>query len=583
MRLNSQVSRCLVTVGLGIVISTACLGQASASRSASQKGAKKEARSLTEIERRGLENLDRIALEARQIDNAAIRTELQSLIGDALWEFDKSSAKNIFLDAFKNARAITDKRQATVAQTQVIQRVWARDRVWAEELMKQLAETKEENKNEPQGDFGVASQFGMKSASPVDQQKLELARELLEIDSGAAGDLIATTLQNDVSFPGINLLAQLRSKNPEAADMIFQRAVQKLSDMPQPSGIMAAIAMGDYLSPSCALCSASADAPSARVYYTSALGVLRRSLGQPFAPPPVRRDLQDRLQQYFHEMQATLALSLSKFAGPNDLPQLEAIYQEQVQTLDPVKQRKLEALRNMQRSPDKFQDLRQNAETIPDAEERDKAIFSLVDGSVRQNPSDDRLAKLAELVEKIQSTDLHDRAWSMLKRLEVAKLTQAGNFDDAYQLAIRLPDAAIRGQALRELSLAVAHKGSQTLRSQDVLSEALEAINKADASIERTRLMFKITSDFVNAKDNERAFGALQYSASSLGPLKRDEFEQTTKASVPNSLFDYRNTFGRLGIVDFDRTMFLAQGIKWRELRLAAEIATCQSVLSKKG
>ncbi|HEX7722340.1 MAG TPA: hypothetical protein VF397_09290, partial [Pyrinomonadaceae bacterium] len=113
--------------------------------------------------------------------------------------------------------------------------------------------------------------------------------------------------------------------------------------------------------------------------------------------------------------------------------------------------------------------------------------------------------------------------------------------------------------------------------------EALEAINKADASIERSRLMFKITSDFVNAKDYERAFGALQYSASSLAPLKKDDFEQTTKAPVPNSLFEYRNTFGRLGTVDFDRAMFLAQGIKWREFRLAAEIATCQSVLSKKG
>jgi hypothetical protein len=568
---------------LGIVISTACLGQASASRSVNQKGAKNEARPLTEIERRGLENLDRIALEARQIDKAAIRTELQSLIGDALWEFDKSSAKSIFLDAFKNARAIADKRQATVAQTQVIQRVWARDRAWAEELMKQLAETKEENKNDPQGDFGVSSQFGMKSASPVDQQKLELARELLEVDSGAAAELIGTSLQNDVSFPGINLLAQLRGKDPQAADMIFQRAVQKLSDMPQPSGIIAAIAMGDYLSPSCALCSASNDAPGAGVYYASALGVLRRSLGQPFAPPPVRRDLQDRLQEYFHEMQATLALSLSKFAGPTDLPQLEAIYREQVQTLDPVKQLKLEGLRNMQRSADRFQDLRQNAETIPDAEQRDKSMFSLVEGAMRQHPSDDRLAKLAELVDKIQSTELHDRAWSLLKRLEVAKLTQAGNFDDAYQLAIKLPDAAIRAQALRDLSLAVARKGSETLRSQDVLAQALEAIDKADASIERSRLMFKITSDFVNMKDYDRAFGALQYSASSLGPLNRDEFEQTPKAPVPNSLFDYRNTFGRLGSVDFDRTMFLAQGIKWREFRLAAEIATCQSALSKKG
>ena len=139
-------------MNVGLVVSTLCWGQASASRNENKNRSGKDARSLTEIERRGLENLDRIALEARQLDNSAIRTELQSLIADALWDFDKLHARDIFLDAFKNARAIADKRQAAVAQTQVIERVWVRDHAWAEELMKQLA-TNAETKNDPQGDF----------------------------------------------------------------------------------------------------------------------------------------------------------------------------------------------------------------------------------------------------------------------------------------------------------------------------------------------------------------------------------------------------------------------------------------------
>src|SRR5207248_8906236 len=120
MYFSSQLERCLVAVLLSIAIATTCLGQASAGRNENQKGAKKETRPLTEIERRGLENLDRIALEARQLDNAAIRTELQSLIGDALWDFDKLHARNIFLDAFKNARAIEDNRKDAVAKNYVI-------------------------------------------------------------------------------------------------------------------------------------------------------------------------------------------------------------------------------------------------------------------------------------------------------------------------------------------------------------------------------------------------------------------------------------------------------------------------------
>jgi len=95
--------------------------------------------------------------------------------------------------------------------------------------------------------------------------------------------------------------------------------------------------------------------------------------------------------------------------------------------------------------------------------------------------------------------------------------------------------------------------------------------------------MFRITGDFVNLKEYDQAFNALQSATNSLAPLKRDDFDETTKAPAPNSLFDYRNTFGRLGSVDFDRAMFLAQSIKWREFRLAAEIVTCQSVLTRKG
>ena len=226
---------------------------------------------------------------------------------------------------------------------------------------------------------------------------------------------------------------------------------------------------------------------------------------------------------------------------------------------------------------------RQNAETIPDTEQRDQALFALVNESVRNGASGERLATVSDLVEKIQSTELHDRAWSLIRRIEVRNLSRAANFDEAFALAIKLPDAAIRAQTLREVSVAVTRKGSQTIRGSDVLSEALAAINKADASIERSRLTFTISGDFVNLKEYEKAFEALQSATDSLGALRRDDFEQTTKAAAPNNLFDYRSTFGRLGSVDFDRAMLVAQSIKWREFRLAAEIVTCHSLLTRKG
>src|SRR5438045_9359073 len=124
-------------------------------------------------------------------------------------------------------------------------------------------------------------------------------------------------------------------------------------------------------------------------------------------------------------------------------------------------------------------------------------MLTLVQGAMAQNPSDERLAKLAELIEKIQSRDIHDKAWTLLKRLEVTKLTRAGKFDDAYALAIRLTDDAIRAQALRELALAVAQEGSHTLTSEAVLCAAIEALNKTDDSIADARLILRPTADSV--------------------------------------------------------------------------------------
>src|SRR5215813_2045657 len=100
----------------------------------------------------------------------------------------------------------------------------------------------------------------------------------------------------------------------------------------------------------------------------------------------------------------------------------------------------------MQQSSDRFEDLRKGADAISDTDERDKAMFTLVRGALRQNPSDERLAKLEELVETIHTPQLHDQAWALLKRLEVGKLIRTGNFEDAYSLAIKLPDAGIRAQ-----------------------------------------------------------------------------------------------------------------------------------------
>ena len=582
MKDNSILKSMISITSLLLTISGTCNAQTVSRPNVVQPDPKKAVATLSPAQQQGLENLDRIALEARQIDNPVIRTDLQALIGDALWDFDKANARKIFLDAFKNARAIEDKSEAAVVQTEVVKHVWTRDRALAEELMKELSD-KDQPDNAAKPDIGVASQFGMRSSDPTIQQKLNLARNLIGDDPSAAAELISSSLDHELNSAGVVLLTQLKASNPATANAIFQNSIGRLGSLPATAAVNAAIAMADYVGSSCSLCPPqSFNAEITDGYFKAALEVLRRSAGQTFPPPPTKPELQARLVQYFHEMQAMLAVSLSKIAPPANLPELQSLYQQQFQLLDPRKQQVLQTFQRMQKATDKFGELFSMIESVNDSQQRDKALHDAVTLALRQELTEELVGRLEEKIEKIESKELHDKAWSLLKAREVEKSTAAGNFSVAHNLALKLPDPTIRARALRGFAAAIAKKGTQMLDGANPLVEAFESLNQADASIERSQLMFKIAGDLINLKDYDRAFDALQSSSGSLGGLDKSYIEQTSRAA-PNSLFDYRGTFGRLGKLDFDKTMFLAQSIKWREFRLAAEIATCRSVLNKRG
>lgn len=571
----------LLTLCLCLIGVPAGLAQGQTSRPGTRQK-KKDPAALSALQQRGLETLDGLSLEARHLENPATRADLQALIGDALWDFDKSSARSIFIDAFKNARALEDEDEARAVETQILKHLWRRDRALAEELLKQLTAGKTQRTAEANAASGLSSQFGMQSSDPVTQQKLDLAKNLIDDDPGVAANLIGDSLQKEVTFAGINQLSQLKTRNPEAADRLFDRAVGQLPSLPTSSALTAAIAMADYLFPNCAVCTPKPfDAGVADAYYKSALATLRRSLGEGPAPLPLKPELQQRVVQYFREMQALLALTLTRFAKPTEIAELQTIFRDKVQSLEPAKQRNLLAREQNQGAPDRFEQLFRNVESINDQEQHDLALFNLVQLALSQNPANESMEKLDEKIEKIQTRTLHDKAWSALKIRTVEKLVAGGEFDQAYALSTKLPDPVIRAKALRTLAAAVAKKGSETLRSSELLAEGFEALRKQDASVERSQILFKIASDFVSLKDYDHAFEALLFSSGSLAQLERKDFEQIPGATVPNSLFEYGGTFGRLGTVDFDKTMFAAQSIRWREFRLAAGIAACRGVLGR--
>jgi len=582
MNLSSHLKICLLVIGLNLIGVSAFAVKAQTAGPNSAQIKKKRPPSLSPIQQRALETLDSLSMQARQIDNPAVRAELQSLIADALWDFDRPTARNIFIDAFKNARRLEDPDEMTAAQTEILRHVWRRDRALAEDLMKQLSTAAKEKGDGVGRDFGLSSQFGMQNSDPAVQQRLELAKSLIEGDPAAAAELISYSLQREVSFAGINQLKRLKATHPETADSIFGRAVTELQSLQPTAAVTAAIAMADYLSPTCSVCSQKSPNPAIlAAYFPAALRVLRRSIGEVPRPAPLKPDLQQRVVQYFHEMQALLALTLSRFADPVELGELQGIYAERIQTLTPLKQRTMQAVEQQQKSSDRFADLFHNAETIAEPDQRDIALANVAQLVLRQDLDEKLLERLEEKIELIQSKPLHDKLWSLLKFRQVEKHIKAEELDRAYTSSLKLPDPVIRAKALRLLAAAVAKKSSERLTTSGLLIEAFESLKKSEPSIERSQIMFRITSDFIELKDYDQSFATLENSSASLEGLKESDFRETARGAVPNSLFDYRGTFGRLGRIDFDTTLFVAESIKWREFRLAAQIVACRSVLSR--
>jgi hypothetical protein len=279
-------------------------------------------------------------------------------------------------------------------------------------------------------------------------------------------------------------------------------------------------------------------------------------------------------------MQAMLAMMLTKLANPADAAELQKIYREQAQLLDSKRQQLLSAVGQIQQAPDKFSAAFSAAESLTDNDQRDAALSKLVEIALSQNSTDDFHQQLEDKISAIGPGALHDRAWSLLKIREVRKDIKDGKLEDAYGLSLRLPDRFVRAQALREVSMKLNVKSDLSLNAADILSQALQSAESASSSIERTGFMFKIVGNFVGLKENERAFDALLLSSTTVAQLSRDDFQKLPVSKVPTSLFDFAGTFGKLGSVDFEKTMQVAQGIKWREFRLAAEISTCRSILS---
>jgi hypothetical protein len=557
-----------------------------------QKGAAKRAKQTkdaaqTQAQQTAIYTLEQVVASARQLENPFTRIHLQTLVAEALWSTDESRAREIFTQALSDAAETDDAVKAQLLQRDVIKRAWLKSPALGRQLMEKAAAGQSQQAQgiaAPPPTSTLAVQFGMKSPDPLAQQQLLLGGALIQDDPEAAAKLIRQGAESGATFAFTNYLTQLREKNSALSDDIFLETLNRLLSMPTSAALSISVSLSDYVSSNCALCAQQQIASDrvSRAFYAASLSILRRSVGQPAPLMSEHQGAQARVEQLQQQAMAMLAMRLTDLARRYNAPEaeeLQAVYQDAVEKTSPRIKPTIELMERTQRSDDRFETAFSEVESIPDQSKRDETIARLVEIALQKGLDGEGLTRLEQKIEKIKTPALHDRARALFDLREIEIAIKSKELERALKLCERLPGGVMRAGALADVASAIQRAGDRA-RALEVLGDALRQVDKADGSLDRSATIFKIASLFVNLKDNVQSFEALLTAADSLSRLRGDDFSTSQLDEVmPEREFNLSASFGRLAKVDFNRSLQIAQTIRWRELRLPAEIAVCRSVL----
>ncbi|MDQ3652539.1 MAG: hypothetical protein M3458_20150 [Acidobacteriota bacterium] len=211
------------------------------------KSAPKSNAKLHRRREQALNTLIEIASDARKFENQLYSARVQSLCADALWSFNESAARSIFLRAWESATpgdathtvdssTIKDKSlpirsqtntRMTEARQEVLAKVAARDSRLAEKFLREVVE---EEKKLAQFDDKVerlsSGTLRGSRMSSSNERRLQLAEILLgRGERGPAAKMTAPLIREGVSVELIAFLLRFREHDAAQADAMFLRTI----------------------------------------------------------------------------------------------------------------------------------------------------------------------------------------------------------------------------------------------------------------------------------------------------------------------------------------------------------------------
>ncbi len=171
-----------------------------------------------------------LAADARSFRDQTLRVRTLARIADTLWEVDSERGRMIFRDAWSSAEsADKENKNSENFRNQVFLLASKRDRLLGEEFLEKLKQSQEDMEDVK------SSKPDPWQLSKASEQRLELAKRLLDSGNAERALQFADPVLGNVSISTLDFLTKLREKLPVEADrryamMLVNTNINPLAD-----------------------------------------------------------------------------------------------------------------------------------------------------------------------------------------------------------------------------------------------------------------------------------------------------------------------------------------------------------------
>ncbi|HEY0080059.1 MAG TPA: hypothetical protein VGB73_15715 [Pyrinomonadaceae bacterium] len=566
-----------------------------------------------------------LADEARNFRDQTLRARVQARAADALWETDAERARALFRRAWEaaeaadveNARRTEDERRAIQAsrgssasrslpsaRPEVLRLAARRDRQLGEEFLAKMEEARKQEASATNQPAATPAVFNPDEPPANVEQRMSLARQLLEEGNVESAMQIGDTGLYPVNVFGMNFLDKLREKNAAAADQRYTALLSRVALDPASDANTVSLLSSYVFTPYLYLTfsrnggghtrrwrddnSPPADLPAqlrAAFLQTAATVLLRPT-------PPPEQDKTSAGRKGKHSVIARLAPLFEQHA-PDKAPALRA----QLAALQPDAR---EDDRHVDESAltrglvpedpnrDRVQESLDRLNRAKTAEERDQIYVQAAMAAAEQKD-----ARAREFVDKIEDLDVRRQMRAFMDFRAVSSAIRDKNAEDALRFARSGELSSVQrtwGMTEAARLLGKAEAG----RAIEILEEATTEARRIDpASPDRTRALLSIVTQLFEL-DRARAWDAMAEvvkSANAVSAFTGEDGGLTVRVKFKEGAmtmnfniesFDLGGIFTALARDDFNRAVELARSFTAESPRATATLAVARTVLDKK-